>query len=52
MICKQIVLVIFLNEPELICLPTIKWFQFLLYNTNNSTLIICLHTVTWLNRFI
>ena len=25
-----------LNEPELISLPTIKWFQVLLYNTKNS----------------
>ena len=25
-----------LNEPDLISLPTIKWFQVLLYNTKNS----------------
>ncbi len=25
----------FLNEPELICLHTVKWFQVLLSNTNN-----------------
>ena len=24
-----------LNKPELICLHKIKWFQVLLYNTNN-----------------
>ena len=27
-----------LNESELICLHTVKWFQVLLFNTNNSTL--------------
>ena len=26
----------FLNKPELICLLTVKWFQVLLCNTNNS----------------
>ena len=26
-------LVICLNEPELICLHTVKWFQVLLFNT-------------------
>ena len=25
-----------LNEPELICLLSVKWFQVLLSNTNNS----------------
>ena len=25
-----------LNKPKLICLLTFKWFQVLLYNTNNS----------------
>ena len=28
--------VTFLNEPELICLHTVKWFQVLLSNTSNS----------------
>ena len=30
MICKQILLITFLNEPKLIFLHTIKWFQVLL----------------------
>ena len=30
MICKQIVDKIILNEPEHICLHTVKWFQVLL----------------------
>ena len=29
-------LVIFLNEPELVCLHTVKWFLDLPCNTNNS----------------
>ena len=33
MICKQMV---FLDKPELICLHTVKWFQVLLFNTNDS----------------
>ena len=36
MICKHILLIIFLNEPEFIFLHTVKWFQALLSNTNNS----------------
>ena len=27
---------LFLNEVELICLRTVKWFQVLLFNVNNS----------------
>ena len=27
---------IFLNEPKLICLHPVKWFEVLLFNTNNS----------------
>ena len=37
MICKHILLITFLNEPELIVfLHMVKWFQVLLCNTNNS----------------
>ena len=36
MICKHILLITFLNEPEFICLHTVKWFQVFLSNTNNS----------------
>ena len=32
--CLKVTL--FLNEPELICLHTVKWFQVLLFNANNS----------------
>ena len=35
MICKHI-LISFLNEPKLILLHTVKWFQVLLYIANNS----------------
>ena len=35
-------LITFLNEPELICLHTVKWFQVLLRNNDNLTLILCL----------
>ena len=34
MICKHILLTFF-NEPKLILLYTVKWFQVLLYITNN-----------------
>ena len=37
-------LIIFLNEPELICLHTVKLFQVLQCNSNNLTSVICLHT--------
>ena len=36
MICKRILLIIFLNETKLILLHTIKWFQVLLCIDNNS----------------
>ena len=36
MICKHILLIMFLNEPKLILLHTVKWFQVLLCITNNS----------------
>ena len=36
MICKQILLITFLNEPQLILFHTVKWFQVLLCITNNS----------------
>ena len=35
MICQQILLITFLNEPELI-FCTVKWFQVFLFNSNNS----------------
>ena len=44
MVCKQVLLITFLNEPEIICLRTVKWFQVLLYNTNNLTSVVCLQT--------
>ena len=36
MICKYILLITFLNDPEVILLYTVKWFQVLLCITNNS----------------
>ena len=36
MICKHILMIAFLNKPDLISLHTVKWFQVLLLNTNNS----------------
>ena len=36
MICKHILLITFLNKPQLF-LHTIKEFQVLLFNINNST---------------
>ena len=36
MICKYILLITFLNEPKLILLHAVKWFQVLLCITNNS----------------
>ena len=44
MICKQILLIKILNEPELISLYTVKCFQVLLCDSNNLTTVICLHT--------
>ena len=35
MICKQILMITFLNEPEVIILHTVKWFQAFLSNINN-----------------
>ena len=35
MICKHILLITFLNEPNLIQLHTVKWFKVLLCITNN-----------------
>ena len=43
MICKHILLITFLNEPELLW-HTVTWFQLLLHNSHNL-LVICLHTV-------
>ena len=36
MVCKHILLIMFLNEAKLILLHTVKWFQVLLCITNNS----------------
>ena len=36
MICKHILLITFLNEPKLISLHTVKWFQAFLSIMNNS----------------
>ena len=44
MICKHILLIRFLNEPELFFVPD-KWFKVLLYDTHDLTSIICLHIV-------
>ena len=33
---NSLLVISFLNELELICLPTIKQFQLLLFNTNDS----------------
>ena len=41
MICKHILLITFLNEPDA-SLPTVKWFQVLLCNSHNLTSVICL----------
>ena len=35
-VCKEITGKIILNEPEFICSHTVKWFQILLSNFNNS----------------
>ena len=35
MIHKYSLSVTFSNEPKLICLHTVKWFQVFLYNANN-----------------
>ena len=36
MICKYILLIMFLNKPKFILLHTVKWFQVLPFITNNS----------------
>ena len=36
MICKHIILIMFLNKPKLILMQTTKWFQILLCFTNTS----------------
>ena len=43
-ICKHILKITFLNEPELF-LDTVKWFKVLQYNNYYLTSVICLHTV-------
>ena len=45
MICKFLLLLIFLNDPELFLLSTIKWFQVLLYNSHNLTCHLFTHIV-------
>ena len=40
----DILLMTFLNEPKLIFLHTIKWFQVLLNKCHNLTSVICSHT--------
>ena len=44
MVCKDILKIKFINEPELF-LHAVKWFQALRYNIHNLTSVICLHTV-------
>ena len=41
--CKPILLIILLNDPELIFLHIVKWFQVLLYISKNLTSVIYLH---------
>ena len=36
MICKNLLLTLFLYMLELICLHIVKWFQVLLFNINDS----------------
>ena len=49
MICKDILPITFLNEPELLFfLQTVKWLQVLLCNSNNLTSVICMHTLKWI----
>ena len=43
MTCKHILWITFSNEPEHFLL-TVKWFQVLLYKSNNLTSVICLLT--------
>ena len=52
---NSLLVISFLNELELICvhtsiaiISTVKRFQLLLSNTNNSISIICLQIVKWL----
>ena len=46
MICKHILQITFWNKPRLFFfLHTVKWFQVLLYNSQNLTSVICLYTV-------
>ena len=44
MICEHILLITFLNKPELF-FAHIKWSQVFLYDSHNLTSVICLHTV-------
>ena len=37
MICKNLLLMIFVNESKVILFHTVKFFQVLLYITNNSS---------------
>ena len=43
MICKNILFIAFLKEPELF-LHTVKWPKVFLYNSHNLTSVIYLHT--------
>ena len=45
MICKHILLIKFLNEPEFFFLYTAKWFQVFLYNSHNLTSHLFAHIV-------
>ena len=47
MICYLILFITFLNNPEIIFLHAVKWFQVLLYNSHNLT-VICLHKFKWI----
>ena len=45
MIYKHIWLIMYLNDTELIFIRTLKWFQVLLYNTQNLILVICVRAL-------
>ena len=50
--CRQILLVTFLYETELIFFNTVKYFQVLLYNSHNLTLVICSPKLKWFQLFL
>ena len=51
MTCEHILLITFLNEPELF-LHTVKWFQVLLHNSHSLTSVIFAHTIVLFDQYI